>query len=122
MALQVLTLIWFGMIIRVAYGVVSGKAAQDDRSEDEADEEEVEEEEYEVDDWDTKTPTLPSVQPLEQEVVKEENVNWMQGRTSSPSSLARGRGRRAGSARASAISIPDKKELLGRIGCDKPVS
>src|ERR1700760_1519525 len=35
LALQTLTLIWFGMILRVAYGVLSGKAAQDSRSDDE---------------------------------------------------------------------------------------
>jgi acyl-CoA-dependent ceramide synthase len=114
-------MIWFGMIIRVAYGVIIGKAAQDERSEDEAEEEEIEEE-YEVDDWDVKLPSLQSVQTLDPEALNKENITGMPERASSPSSVAKGRGRRAGAARASAISLPDRKELLGRIGCDKPTS
>jgi acyl-CoA-dependent ceramide synthase len=123
LALQVLTLIWFGMILRVAYTVISGQSAKDDRSDDEVEEEEYEEEIHL--DWDAKmsSPPLPSTPALDQEVVDVENL---QRRSNSPSAssasgAARARGRRA-AARASAISIPDKKELLGRIGCDKPAT
>jgi len=35
LALQTLLVIWFGMILRIAYGVISNKGAQDLRSEDE---------------------------------------------------------------------------------------
>lgn len=119
LALQVLTLIWFGMIIRVAYRVLSGKGAEDVRSDDEG-EDEIEEEEVEVE--------IPSYEthgdkakahPVEE--VDAESLNHKRRKNGAPTPVRRS-SRRAGG-RATAISIPghgDHKELLGRIGCDKP--
>lgn len=115
LALQVILLVWFTMIMRVAYGVLSGKGADDSRSDDEDDEEE-EEEEEERQPSAKKLGKRPSptrgVKTLKEEEVGVEQLRFVK-RTSPP----------ARKARASGISIPghsDKKELLGRIGCDKP--
>lgn len=120
LALQVLTLIWFGMIVRVAYGVISGKAAQDVRSDDE---DELDDN-AEVDlNWDEKA-TLeaavePFTEPIELDVDADEVTGTFKaGRAASPA--GKSRSQRKITARTSAISIPDRKELLGRIGCDKP--
>jgi very-long-chain ceramide synthase len=132
MALQVLTVIWFGMIIRVAYGVISGKGAQDSRSddEDEGEEEEIEEIEYEE-----KIATFDGLndhanhqveQPIEEEVDAESlnlGLRKKNGSSSMNGNTPRRSSRRTGAGRATALSIPghgDRKELLGRIGCDKP--
>lgn len=137
LALEILTIIWFVMILRVAYMVISGKNAQEIRSEDEASD--VEEEYVSEDEFDAKA-TLPVTQPTEKvneilSATKNEHqiiesadeldaVNKNTSRPSSPAASASGRTRRTrGAARTSAISIPghgDRKELLGRIGCDKP--
>ncbi|KAF2673017.1 putative longevity-assurance protein [Microthyrium microscopicum] len=115
--LQVLTIIWFGMIIRVAYGVLSGKKAEDTRSDDEDDCDSEEEEEIEVDDLEK-----PEDAPIEFEVDASEVTGaFKTERAGSPAT--RSKTRKSAAARASAISIPghgDHKELLGRIGCDKP--
>jgi len=137
MALQALTLIWFATIVRIAYAVVSGRGAQDARSDDEASEPEPEGEgegDGEADDDDdVLDPVLeesPAVLvPLNKEDEKErerdveeprEPKRMSPGPSSGRSGRRRGRGR---GARASGISIAghsDHKELLGRIGCDKP--
>jgi len=143
MALQGLTLLWFGMIVRVAYGVVTGKGAQDSRSDDEASEDEYEvevelelagkihgegEEDEEPDVVDPALEEAPAVlRPMAKE--REGSVEVLpvrEDRRTSPQPTnaadQRRRGRTRG-ARASGISIPghgDHKELLGRIGCDKP--
>ncbi|KAF2155775.1 longevity assurance proteins LAG1/LAC1 [Myriangium duriaei CBS 260.36] len=111
LALQALTIIWFTMIMRVAYGVLTGKGAEDSRSDDEDEEEEEEEE------------VQPSPKKLGKRVKapKEEEVGVEQLRFVKRSSPPARRSK----TRASGISIPghgDHKELLGRIGCDKPGS
>lgn len=132
LVLQGITILWFCMICRVAYGVLSGKAAEDSRSDDEGDDEDGEEEEEDVDDlhpidqirdFPEKTPELqmkeqPSTQPAQdapyEEEVGVEELHFV--RRSSPK-----KGARMSKSRASGISLPgDHKELLGRIGCDKP--
>lgn len=138
LALQVITIIWFGMICRVAYGVLSGKGANDTRSDDEGEDDE-EEEEPETEDADAKIidfahkePELTlRDQPLEEEVGVEELRFSNVKRASSSHKKSNGGGSggassvpaRRSKGRASGISIPghgDHKELLGRIGCDKP--
>jgi acyl-CoA-dependent ceramide synthase len=126
--LQVLTLIWFSMILRVAYGVISGKSAEDSRSDVDTDEE--------VDDMLDEVDMMTAdselkLRPIEQVVTAESlhftngskhangngNGNGASSAQSSQSSNSRTRSRRA------PLSIPghgDRKELLGRIGCDKP--
>lgn len=101
--LQVLTIIWFTMIVRVVIKVLKGEGSDDVRSDDEGDEEE-EEEEF----------VYEEAQPLEEEVGVEDLDlrNWE---------------RRSGvrkQASSSGVSLPghsDRKELLGRIGCEKQV-
>ncbi|KAI1857775.1 uncharacterized protein JN550_013038 [Neoarthrinium moseri] len=99
--LQVLTLAWFTLIVRMVIRVLKGGNADDPRSDDEAGEDE-EESEYE------------EAHPLEEEVGVEaiDLKNWE---------------RRAGvkrTATTSGVNLPghsDRKELLGRIGCEKQV-
>ena len=111
--LQGLTLVWFGMILRVAWRVMNGDGAEDSRSDDE-EEEEVEGDSPVVAST-TKEATVPFLQPVE-EFVGVEALNLR--RKTSP--FIR---KRKVSGHAGGISISghsDKKELLGRIGCDKP--
>ena len=141
MALQGLTLLWFGMIVRVAYGVVTGKGAQDSRSDDEVSEveyeveiegeDEIQGEEDSEEDSDVVDPALEDAPALLRPMVKGREgsveapaVREARRTSPQPANAAgqRRRGRTRGS-RASGISIPghgDHKELLGRIGCDKP--
>lgn len=100
--LQVLLVIWFGMIVRVAWRVIGGVEADDPRSD--------EEDEVEADDKMTHYFEEP---PLEEEVGVEA-IN-LTSRHSSPT-----RKYRKGGVTASGVTLPsDRKELLGRIGCDK---
>ncbi|RDW66901.1 hypothetical protein BP5796_09650 [Coleophoma crateriformis] len=107
--LQGITLMWFSLIVKVAIKVIRGGQAEEVRSEDEGDEEDeiVEEEVIEVFE-------RLQEQPFEEEVGVEA-IN-LKGRTSSTSK----RYRKSPSS-ASGVSLPDRKELLGRIGCDKGV-
>jgi acyl-CoA-dependent ceramide synthase len=92
------------MIVRVIIKVLKGGDAEDVRSDDEGGEEEEEEDEF----------VYEEAQPLEEEVGVEELDlrNWE---------------RRSGvrkQASSSGVSLPghsDRKELLGRIGCEKQV-
>lgn len=101
--LQGLAIMWFSLAIRVALRTLRGDGADDPRSDDEAEEEEEEEVVYE------------EARPLEEEVGVDalDLKNWE---------------RRAGVKRAAStatgVSLPshsDRKELLGRIGCEKQV-
>lgn len=122
--LQVITLVWLWMIIKVAYRVLSGQGADDTRSDDEGDEEE---ETYENGNGDIggrgkpkdgKASLSLKQQPLEEEV----GVEGLHFGT--PTRRRSERLYKRSSSRASGISISgssDRKELLGRIGCEKPV-
>ena len=100
--LQVLSVIWFGMIIKVALSVLKGKGASDTRS---GDEDEGEEDE-------------------EQEETCEVRANGK------PTQSANGKAKASGSERPSrqtglfqrgGIRVPgsrDRKELIGRVGCN----
>ncbi|KAI8680021.1 TLC domain-containing protein [Fusarium keratoplasticum] len=102
--LQVITIAWFTLIVRVIIKVLKGGDAEDVRSDDEGGDEEEEEDEF----------VYEEAQPLEEEVGVEELDlrNWE---------------RRSGvrkQASSSGVSLPghsDRKELLGRIGCEKQV-
>lgn len=101
--LQILMVVWFTMAIRVAVKVVCGGSAEDVRSDAE------DEDENETDEF-----IYEEAAPLEQEVGVEEIdlKNWER----------RSGVRRQGS--SSGVSIhghSDRKELLGRIGCEKQV-
>lgn len=114
--LQVLTLIWFSMIVKVAVKVLRGGQADDTRSEDEA-----EEVDTELKKGKSVEATDPSdnggeLQPLEEEVgVASLNLR---GRTS----LASQKRYQKSASYASGASMAGKKQLLDRIGCEKKTS
>ncbi|KAH7112827.1 TLC domain-containing protein [Dendryphion nanum] len=114
-SLQVLLVLWFVMILKVVWRVVTGRGADDVRSDDEC-----EEDELSVDD-DLNTP-INAIKaghewvPVEQEV----GVEALTFTRASPSVR---KSKRTSGSRSSGMSIAghgDRKELLGRIGCDKP--
>lgn len=113
LALQVITLIWFGMIIRLAYRVITGVHVDDVRSDDEEEEELIEDHEEATLLYNEKA-ILLTPHHLEEEVgVDAMNLKGRGGTAKRP---------RKSPTSASAVSLPghsDRKELLGRIGCDK---
>lgn len=156
LALQGVLLVWFAMIIRVAYKVISGKGAEDVRSDDDdEDEEEEEEEEQEISDEKSPRDYLdqnqvrldPQGKYLETEVLstdpdfslskspkprpksKSKSSSPASARMSSPesssASSSSGGKRKAKfeAGHSSGVNLlagsSDRKELLGRIGCDK---
>lgn len=106
--LQGLAIMWFIMVIQVAIKVIRGDGAEDSRSDDEADEEEGEDEFI-----------YEEAQPLEEEVGAEEiDLKSWERRARSKRQAA------AATTSATGVSLPghsDRKELLGRIGCEKQV-
>ena len=120
LSLQVILLLWFGMILRVAWKVVQGGEAEDSRSDDEDEFLDEASESEEGDDQRLEgkhaCPILDSL-PLEEEVgVESINLRGQQ-RPLSPSRRYR---KVVGS--ATGVKLPghsDRKDLLGRIGCDK---
>jgi very-long-chain ceramide synthase len=111
--LQCLTLMWFSMIVKVAISVLRGKEADDSRSDDEADaEEELEDEE---EDWEASKPLVQAEFVPYEEEVGVEAIN-LKGRTSNASRYRKSASTSTG---VSLAGHSDRKELLGRIGCDK---
>jgi acyl-CoA-dependent ceramide synthase len=107
--LQCIILVWFWMICGVAAKVLGGGQAEDIRSDDE---DEIEYEEIGSLIFDKLEPI--EVVPLEEEVGVEA-IN-LKGRTASS------RRYKKASSSSSGVTLPgnsDRKELLGRIGCDK---
>lgn len=109
--LQVLMIIWFGMICKVAAMVLRGGQADDTRSDDE-DNEELE------DPMPLEFERLEPVEvlPLEEEVgVEAINLKGHDGSS---------RRSKKSASTSSGVTLPgysDRKELLRRIGCDKGV-
>lgn len=112
--LQGITIMWFTMIVKVAVNVLRGGQADDIRSDDEGDNEEEEEiQEKLIHAMEDQIDDFEEPQPFEEEVGVEA-IN-LKGRTWNT---------RKSTSHASGVSLPghsDRKELLGRIGCDKPV-
>jgi acyl-CoA-dependent ceramide synthase len=111
LSLQVLMIIWFVMICKVAAKVLRGGQADDTRSDVEDD----------VESEETDAMVLEKLEPVEllplEEEVGVEAIN-LKGRKSSSK-----RPKKATSS-SSGVTLPghsDRKELLGRIGCDKGV-
>jgi very-long-chain ceramide synthase len=131
LALQVIILIWFSMIINIAYKVVSGEGANDIRSDDE----ESTGPDMELDEESDIEDTDPCNRPIEEEV----DFDEMRISSSRPGLAVKSTRRRAakhsndhaGTAAANSPSTmttspsvslsgtSKRKELLGRIGCDK---
>ena len=106
---------WFAMIVKVALNVLRGGVADDLRSDDEGDADEKEIHGRLIHAMDDRIDEFKEPQPIEEEVGIEE-INLK-----SRASNAR---YRKSASHASGVSLPghsDRKELLGRIGCDKPV-
>ncbi|RAL10458.1 longevity assurance proteins LAG1/LAC1 [Aspergillus homomorphus CBS 101889] len=102
--LQVLTVLWFVLIVQVAVRVVKGIGADDIRSDDEAEQEAAEEEDE-------------LVPVTEYKICNEIGVAALGG-----SGWARRTGGTRRTASSSGVSLTghfDRKELLSRIGCEK---
>ncbi|CZS98010.1 hypothetical protein WAI453_011860 [Rhynchosporium graminicola] len=109
--LQLLTVIWFSMIVKVAIRVLKGGDADDVRSDDEG-----EHEEKLLGEKIIATNDEMDLPPYEEDVGVE-SINF-KGRTFNTSKYKKT------TSSASGVSLPghsDRKELLGRIGCDKSV-
>lgn len=97
--LQVIMIMWFALIVRVAVRVLKGSNAEDVRSDSEMEEESVEHIE---------------LNPIEEEVgVEDINLKQWERRTNAMRSTA--------STGISLSSPSDRKELLNRIGCEKQI-
>jgi very-long-chain ceramide synthase len=126
LALQGILLIWLMMIVKVAYKVVSGEGADDTRSDDENSEGEEEKGGDLIDKIHLCVEPRPFVPLTNLPIEKEVGFDEMR---ISPSRMGRaspvGRSSRKSDGHAAAttgISLrgpSNRKELLGRIGCDK---
>lgn len=114
LALQVLLVIWFGLIVGVAVKVIRGGDVEDSRSDDEGDgEDEDERHRSRAQSIEKNDYGQISEAPLEEEVGVEA-INLSNQRSSPAKRFRKGGGT------ASGVTLPsDRKELLGRIGCDK---
>lgn len=112
--LQALTIMWFSLIIRVAVRVLKGEGADDTRSDDEGcgDDIDAEDDEDEVAEY-----VYEETRALAEEVGVDELdlKNWAERRRATAGGVT---------STATGVSLPghsDRKELLGRIGCEKQV-
>jgi len=122
--LQGICCVWFSMVLKVVYKVLSGTGADDVRSDDEGDDED---EIIEHDPTSSIFNAIPTCTESGMSAMpsfpKEEEVGVDALTFARLNGASQRRQARRESARASGISIPghgDRKELLGRIGCDKP--
>jgi acyl-CoA-dependent ceramide synthase len=106
LSLQGIILMWFWMIMRIALKALRGAEVDDIRSDDEGEIEDA------VEEFMEELHVEPP--PPYEEEVGVESLN-LKGRTSNAS---KNRYRKSPSS-TSGVSLPDRKELLGRIGCDK---
>lgn len=108
-SIQLLSVVWFTMIVRVAYTTITTGAAEDSRSD--------EEDEVEADPESTANGTvrLAAKDGISAPPVAVDTAPGLDRRRSngSTSMRARGRGRVP-------FDQSDRKALLGRIGCEKP--
>lgn len=116
LALQVLLCMWFTMIVKLAYKVLSGQPADDSRSDDEDDEED--EPTTQGDAIDKIHTSAESRPVVEQEVLSTDYVNFRSGRSPARKTSPRNNGSGSSSG-TNVLGTSDRKELLGRIGCDK---
>ena len=109
LSIQALSIVWFSMIVRVAYGVIRNGNAEDTRSD--------EEDEVEVNGQVTSNGSvrLAAKEGVSATPVAIENAPGLDRRRSNGagSVRARGRGRVP-------FDQSDRRALLGRIGCEKP--
>jgi very-long-chain ceramide synthase len=128
LALQCILLVWFSMILKVAYKVVSGEGADDTRSDDEDDDED---EEEEVEEIALPEKAFASIklgpEPplyLEKEVLSTDgDLHFASPNAGQKSPVRRSSRKKTSEAHTTSVNLlghSDRKELLGRIGCDKP--
>lgn len=120
LTLQVFCCIWFGTIAKVVFKVLSGNPAEDVRSDEDDDDEELE---YDQTNTIFNAATTCGETGMSSMTPKEEEVGVDALTFARMNGASQRRQARRESSRASGISIPghgDRKELLGRIGCDKP--
>ncbi|KAI5361870.1 Putative TRAM1-like protein [Septoria linicola] len=108
-ALQVITLAWLVMIMRVVIRVIGGQGADDTRSDDEGGEEEEED----------PIPSQPSDHGV---LVETEKPRFIEVEASSeehnwPSRKAMANGKRKSKGISSGLNLGEHKDLLNRIGC-----
>ena len=125
-ALQCVLLVWFSMILKVAYKVVSGEGADDMRSDDE-DEEEEEVEEITLPDMAFDSIKSGPEQPLyfEKEVMSTDGDLHFSSPHAGRRSPLRRSSKRPGEAHTTSVNLlghSGSKELLGRIGCEIKVT
>jgi acyl-CoA-dependent ceramide synthase len=126
--LQALCCVWFSMVIKVVYKVLSGKGADDVRSDDEdceASDEEIEHDRTStlLNSVTTCTESGMSAMPSRLAYSHEEEVGVDALTFARMNGASQRRQQRRESSRASGISLTGhghRGELLGRIGCDKP--
>lgn len=105
-----LSIVWFSMIVRVAYGVICGGNAEDSRSDDEEEAEEVEGQAA------SHVPAhLAAKEGAPADAIEIETAPGLNRQRSTGTAPARARGRGRGP-----FDPSDRKALLGRIGCEKP--
>jgi very-long-chain ceramide synthase len=126
LALQGILLIWLSMIVKVAYKVVSGEGADDTRSDDDNSEAEEGEPEDAIDMIRLCAEPRPYVPlanlPIEKEVGFDEmRISPSRMGRASPvrRSVRKSDGYAAATTGVSLRGTSNRKELLGRIGCDK---
>jgi very-long-chain ceramide synthase len=123
LVLQGILLIWLSMIVNVAYKVVSGEGADDTRSDDEDSESDEGEAEDPIDRIRLCVEPRPYTNlPIEKEVGFEEmRISPSRLGRASPvrRSVRKSDGHAAATTGVSLRGPSNRKELLGRIGCDK---
>ncbi len=127
LALQCVMLVWFTIILKVAYKVISGQGADDTRSDEEEedeDDEDDDDEEGEVEELNLPEKAIENVKTgsepppyLEKEVLSTDGDVRFQSR--SPLRLSPRKAQEAHTTSVNLLGHSDRKELLGRIGCDK---
>lgn len=127
LALQCVLLVWFSMILKVAYKVLSGEGADDTRSDDEDDDEDEEEgvEEMALPEKAFSSIKSGPEQPLylEKEVLSTDgDLHFTSPNAGQKSPVRRSSRKKTSEAHTTSVNLlghSDRKELLGRIGCDK---
>jgi acyl-CoA-dependent ceramide synthase len=122
LTLQVFCCIWFSMVVKIVYKVLNGASADDVRSDDECDEEDEDVAHDRTRSILNAVPTCTESGMSAMPTYKEEEVGVDALTFARMNGASQRRVARRESSRASGISLPggDRKELLGRIGCDKP--
>lgn len=109
--LQCITIMWFGMIVRVAAKVIAGGSSEDTRSDDESDELD----EYECIPQEGRHEAVPL-----EEQVGVEAIN-LKGRSRKKSPAKKNKKAMSNTTGVTLPGHSDRKELLGRIGCERGV-